>query len=335
MQYRKLGNTGVDVSRICLGMMSFGKPGGENGLFPWAKDFEEAKPLFKRAIELGINFFDTANVYQLGTSEEVTGKLIKEFGLDRDEIVVATKVHMPMRGEKPNSGGLSRKNILSEIDKSLERLQLDYVDLYQIHRLDPATPMEETMETLDEVVKSGKARYIGASTMHAWQFQKLQNIAEKNGWTKFVTMQNHYNLMYREEEREMNPYCLDSGVGLIPWSPLAGGRLTRSWGIQTERNKIDAVSPMVWDRSLDLDIPVIENLEKLAKEKGITMAQMALAWLLSKSAVTSPIVGSTSIRHIEEAVSALEINLSEEEISALEEPYKPHAVADVNGILMF
>lgn len=335
MQYRKLGNTGVDVSRICLGMMSFGKPGGENGLFPWAKDFEEAKPLFKRAIELGINFFDTANVYQLGTSEEVTGKLIKEFGLDRDEIVVATKVHMPMRGEKPNSGGLSRKNILSEIDKSLERLQLDYVDLYQIHRLDPATPMEEIMETLHEVVKSGKARYIGASTMHAWQFQKLQNIAEKNGWTKFVTMQNHYNLMYREEEREMNPYCLDSGVGLIPWSPLAGGRLTRPWGTQTERNKIDAVSPMVWDRSLDLDIPVIENLEKLAKEKGITMAQMALAWLLSKSAVTSPIVGSTSIRHIEEAVSALEINLSEEEISALEEPYKPHAVADVNGVLMF
>lgn len=335
MQYRKLGNTGVDVSRICLGMMSFGKPGGENGLFPWAKDFEEAKPLFKRAIELGINFFDTANIYQLGTSEEVTGKLIKEFGLDRDEIVVATKVHMPMRGEKPNSGGLSRKNILSEIDKSLERLQLDYVDLYQIHRLDPATPMEEIMETLHEVVKSGKARYIGASTMHAWQFQKLQNIAEKNGWTKFVTMQNHYNLMYREEEREMNPYCLDSGVGLIPWSPLAGGRLTRPWGTQTERNKIDAVSPMVWDRSLDLDIPVIENLEKLAKEKGITMAQMALAWLLSKSAVTSPIVGSTSIRHIEEAVSALEINLSEEEISALEAPYKPHAVADVNGVLMF
>lgn len=335
MQYRKLGNTGVDVSRICLGMMSFGKPGGENGLFPWAKDFEEAKPLFKRAIELGINFFDTANIYQLGTSEEVTGKLIKEFGLDRDEIVVATKVHMPMRGEKPNSGGLSRKNILSEIDKSLERLQLDYVDLYQIHRLDPATPMEEIMETLHEVVKSGKARYIGASTMHTWQFQKLQNIAEKNGWTKFVTMQNHYNLMYREEEREMNPYCLDSGVGLIPWSPLAGGRLTRPWGAQTERNKIDAVSPMVWDRSLDLDIPVIENLEKLAKEKGITMAQMALAWLLSKSAVTSPIVGSTSIRHIEEAVSALEINLSEEEISALEAPYKPHAVADVNGVLMF
>lgn len=335
MQYRKLGNTGVDVSRICLGMMSFGKPGGENGLFPWAKDFEEAKPLFKRAIELGINFFDTANVYQLGTSEEVTGKLIKEFGLDRDEIVVATKVHMPMRGEKPNSGGLSRKNILSEIDKSLERLQLDYVDLYQIHRLDPATPMEETMETLHEVVKSGKARYIGASTMHTWQFQKLQNIAEKNGWTKFVTMQNHYNLMYREEEREMNPYCLDSGVGLIPWSPLAGGRLTRPWGTQTERNKIDAVSPMVWNRSLDLDIPVIENLEKLAKEKGITMAQMALAWLLSKSAVTSPIVGSTSIRHIEEAVSALEINLSEEEISVLEAPYKPHAVADVNGVLMF
>lgn len=335
MKYTKLGNTGVDVSRICLGMMSFGKPGSENGLFPWAKDFEDAKPIFKRAIELGINFFDTANVYQLGTSEEVTGKLIKEFGLDRDEIVVATKVHMQMRGEKPNSGGLSRKNILAEIDNSLKRLQLDYVDLYQIHRLDGETPMEEIMETLHDVVKSGKARYIGASTMHTWQFQKLQNIAEKNGWTKFVTMQNHYNLMYREEEREMIPFCKDSGVGLIPWSPLAGGRLTRPWGMQTDRNKIDAISPMVWDRSLDLDLPVIENLEKLAKNKGITMAQMALAWLLSKSAVNAPIVGTTSVKHIEEAVSALDIQLTEEEIKALETPYQPHAVADVNGILAF
>lgn len=335
MKYTKLGNTGVDVSKICLGMMSFGKPGSENGLFPWAKDFEDAKPIFKRAIELGINFFDTANVYQLGTSEEITGKLIKEFGLDRDEIVVATKVHMPMRGEKPNSGGLSRKNIMAEIDKSLKRLQLDYVDLYQIHRLDGDTPMEEIMEALHDVVKSGKARYIGASTMYAWQFQKLQNIAEKNGWTKFVTMQNHYNLMYREEEREMIPFCKDSGVGLIPWSPLAGGRLTRPWGTETGRNKIDAVSPMVWDRSLDLDFPIIENLEKLAKAKGITMAQMALAWLLSKSAVNAPIVGTTSVKHIEEAVSALDIQLSEEEIKALEAPYKPHAVADVNGILAF
>lgn len=335
MKYTKLGNTGVDVSKICLGMMSFGKSGSENGLFPWAKDFEDAKPIFKRAIELGINFFDTANVYQLGTSEEVTGRLIKEFGLDRDEIVVATKVHMPMRGEKPNSGGLSRKNIMAEIDKSLKRLQLDYVDLYQIHRLDGETPMEEIMETLHDIVKSGKVRYIGASTMYTWQFQKLQNIAEKNGWTKFVTMQNHYNLMYREEEREMIPFCKDSGVGIIPWSPLAGGRLTRPWGTKTERNKIDTVSPMVWDRSLDLDLPIIENLENLAQQKGTTMAQLALAWLLSKSSVTAPIVGTTSVKHIEEAVSALDIALSEEEIKALEAPYKPHAVADVNGILAF
>lgn len=335
MQYTKLGNTGVDVSRICLGMMSFGKPGSENGLFPWAVDFEQAKPKFKRAIELGINFFDTANVYQLGTSEEVTGKLIKEFGLNRDEIVVATKVHMPMRGESPNSGGLSRKSIMAEIDHSLKRLQLDYVDLYQIHRLDGTTPMEEIMEALNDVVKSGKARYIGASTMHAWQFQKLQNIAEKHNWTKFVTMQNHYNLMYREEEREMIPFCEDSGVGLIPWSPLAGGRLTRPWGTQTERTKIDTVSPMVWDRSIDLDIPVIDNLQKMAAQRGISMAQMALAWMLSKSAVTAPIVGTTTIKHIEEAVSALDIQLTEEEINALEAPYKPHTVADVNGILMF
>lgn len=276
MKYVKLGNTGVDVSKICLGCMSFGTPGSENGVFPWARTFEDAKPIFKKAVDLGINYFDTANVYQMGSSEEIMGKLIREFGLDRDDIVVATKVDMTMRPDRPNGGGLSRKEIMSEIDKSLERLRMDYVDLYQIHRADPNTPFEETMEALHDLVKSGKVRYIGASTMYAWQFQKMQNIAEKNGWTKFITMQNQYNLMYREEEREMIPYCRDTKVGIIPWSPLAGGRLTHPWGTVTERNKIDGVSPMVWDRSLEQDLPVIENLQKMAAERGISMAQMAL-----------------------------------------------------------
>lgn len=230
MKYTKLGNTGVDVSKICMGMMSFGKPGSENGLFPWARDFDDAKPIFQRAIELGVNFFDTANVYQMGSSEIVTGQLIKAFNLDRDDIVVSTKVNFPMRPDRPNGGGLSRKNIMAEIDHSLKRLQLDYVDLYQIHRLDPHTPMEETMEALHDVVKSGKARYIGASSMYAWQFERLQNIAEKNNWTRFVSMQNHYSLIHREEEREMIPLCENRGVALIPWSPLAGGRVTRPWG---------------------------------------------------------------------------------------------------------
>lgn len=335
MKYVKLGNTGVDVSKICLGCMSFGTPGSENGVFPWARTFEEAKPIFKKAVDLGINYFDTANVYQMGSSEEITGKLIREFGLDRDDIVVATKVDMPMRPDRPNGGGLSRKEIMSEIDKSLKRLQMDYVDLYQIHRADPNTPFEETMEALHDLVKSGKVRYIGASTMYAWQFQKMQNIAEKNGWTKFITMQNQYNLMYREEEREMIPYCQDTKVGIIPWSPLAGGRLTHPWGTVTERNKIDGVSPMVWGRSLEQDMPVIENLQKMAAERGISMAQMALAWMLSKPYITAPIVGTTSPEHVEEAVAALDIVLTPEEIASLEAPYTPHAVADINGYMQF
>lgn len=335
MKYVKLGNTGVDVSKICLGMMSFGTPGPENGVFPWARTFEDAKPIFKKAIDLGINYFDTANVYQMGSSEEITGKLIREFGLDRDDIVVATKVDMEMRPGHPNGGGLSRKAIMSEIDKSLKRLGMDYVDLYQIHRLDPGTPIEEIMEGLLDVVKSGKARYIGASTMYAWQFQKMQNIAEKNGWTKFVTMQNQYNLMYREEEREMIPYCQDTKIGLIPWSPLAGGRLTHPWGTVTDRNKIDGVSPMVWDRSLKQDLPIIENLQKIAAERGVSMAQEALAWMLSKPYITAPIVGTTSPQHVEEAVAALDIALDADEIKALEAPYTPHAVADVNGYMAF
>lgn len=324
MKYTKLGTTGVDVSKICLGCMSFGKPGKGNGVFPWAKDYEDAKPIFKRAIELGINYFDTANVYQMGTSEEITGRLIKEFGLDRDEIVVATKVHFDMRPGKPNGGGSSRKNIMAEIDHSLKRLGLDYVDLYQIHRLDHNMAWEEIMEALHDVVKSGKARYIGASTMFAWEFERLQNIAEKHGWTKFVSMQNQYNLIYREEEREMMPLCQDRKIAVVPWSPLAGGRCTRPWGTQTTRSKIDDVSPMVWGATDNQDKKVVDTLEKVAKEHGISMAQEALAWILSKPYVTAPIVGSTSVKHLEEAVAALDVKLTEDEIKTLEAPYVPH-----------
>lgn len=323
MQYVKLGNTGVDVSRICLGCMSFGKPGKENGVFPWAKDYDDAKPIFKKAVDLGINYFDTANVYQMGTSEEITGRLIKDFGLNRDEIVVATKVHFDMRPGRPNGGGSSRKNIMAEIDHSLKRLGLDYVDLYQIHRLDHNTPMEEIMEALHDVVKSGKARYIGASTMFAWEFERLNNIAETHGWTKFVSMQNQYNLIYREEEREMMPLCQDRKIAVVPWSPLAGGRCARPWGVQTERSKIDDVSPMVWTMP-EQDKKVVDALEEVSKMNGNTMAQNALAWMLSKPYVTAPIVGSTSPKHLEEAVKALDIKLSKEEIKALETPYVPH-----------
>lgn len=326
MKYTKLGNTGMDVSKICLGMMSFGKPGPEHGLFPWARDFDEAKPIFRKAIEAGINYFDTANIYQLGSSEEVTGRLIKEFSLDRDEIVVATKVRMEMRPGKPNGGGLSRKAILGEIDKSLKRLGLDYVDLYTIHRLDPLTPMEETMEALHDVVKSGKARYIGASTMYAWQFERMQNIAEKNGLTKFVAMQNHYNLIYREEEREMIPLCQDRGIGLTPWSPLAGGRLAHPWGTITPRVKVDEVSKWVWDGTNAMDKIVVDNVQSMAQERGISMGKLALAWMLSKPYITAPIVGTTSTNHVEEAVAALDIQLTPEEIQRLEQPYLSHPV---------
>lgn len=324
MKYTKLGNTNVDVSRICLGMMSFGVPGKDNGLFPWAKTFEEGKAIFQKAIELGINYFDTANVYQNGTSEEITGKLIQAFNLNRDEIVVATKVHFPMRGERPNSGGLSRKNILTEIDHSLKRLQLDYVDIYQIHRLDPFTPMEEIMEALNDVVKSGKARYIGASTIYAWQLERMQQIAERYGWQKFISVQPQYNLIFREEERELLPLAQDRKMAVVPWSPLAGGLCSRPWGTQTTRTSMDEVSPMVWGNSQALDKPIIDNLEKIAKEQGRSMAQEALAWMLSKPYITAPIVGATDVKHIEEAVSAVDITLSAEEVEMLEKPYQPH-----------
>ena len=324
MKYVKFGNTGMDVSKICLGCMSFGTPGAEHGVFPWAKNFEDSKPIFKKAIDLGINYFDTANVYQMGSSEEITGKLIREFGLNRDEIVVATKVHFAMREGRPNGAGSSRKNILAEIDHSLKRLGLDYVDVYQIHRLDHETPWEEIMEALHDVVKSGKARYIGASTMFAWEFERLNGIAERHGWTKFVSMQNQYNLIYREEEREMMPLCMDRKIAVVPWSPLAGGRCTRPWGTQTARTAVDAVSPMVWGATEAQDKLVVDALQKVAEANGHTMAQVALAWLLSKPYVTSPIVGFTSPKHVEEAVAALDITLAPEEIAALEAPYVPH-----------
>ena len=324
MQYVKFGKTGMDVSRICLGMMSFGKPGSQNGVFPWARDFEDAKPIFKKAIDLGINYFDTANVYQMGSSEEITGRLIREYGLDRDEIVVATKVHFDMRPGHPNGGGSSRKNIMTEIDHSLKRLGMDYVDLYQIHRLDANTPMEEIMEALHDVVKSGKARYIGASTIFAWQLERMQQIAERHGWTKFVSLQPQYNLIYREEEREILPLCRDRGMAVVPWSPLAGGRCAHPWGTKTARNAIDAVSPMVWNATNDIDKPVVDNLEKIAAAHGRTMAQESLAWMLSKPEITAPIVGCTAVKHVEEAVSALDIKLEEEEVKALDPPSKPH-----------
>jgi aryl-alcohol dehydrogenase-like predicted oxidoreductase len=325
MEYLKLGNTGMDVSRICLGCMSFGI--GERGAFPWALNEERSRPMIKKALDLGINFFDTANFYSDGTSEEITGRALNDYA-DRDEIVLASKVFFPTR-EGPNGAGLSRKAILSEIDKSLERLGTDYVDLYYIHRLDHNTPIEETMEALHDVVKDGKARYIGASSMYAWEFLKAQHVAEKNGWTKFVAMQNHYNLMYREEEREMIPLCKEEKVGVVPWAPLASGRLTRDWGTSTNRSKIDDIGNNLYAGTADLDRKVVENITQLAKKKDVAMAQIALAWLLHNDTITAPIVGTTKISHIEAAVSALSIRLSPEEIAFLEEPYVPHSVIGI------
>ncbi len=304
--------------------MSFGRPGKENGVFPWAKDLDEAREIFRRAVDAGINYFDTANVYQMGSSEEITGKLIREFGLDRDEIVVATKVHFPMREGRPNGGGSSRKNILAEIDHSLRRLGIDFVDLYQIHRLDHETPMEEIMEALHDVVKAGKARYIGASVVFAWEFERLNQIAERNGWTKFVSMQNQYNLIYREEEREMIPLCQDRKIAVVPWSPLAGGRTAHPWGSKTSRSSIDEVSPMVWGGTEEADRKVVDNLEQIAREQGHSMAQISMAWMFSKPYITAPIVGFTSPSHVDEAVAALDIRLDEETIRRLEAPYVTH-----------
>jgi aryl-alcohol dehydrogenase-like predicted oxidoreductase len=320
MQYVKLGSTGVDVSRICLGAMSFGEPG--RGRHDWTLGEDDAGPIILRAFEAGVNFVDTANVYSAGGSEEILGKVLAEYG-HRDEIVLATKVNGRMR-PGPNGQGLSRKAILTEIDASLRRLGVDHVDLYQIHRWDPHTPIEVTMEALHDVVKAGKALHLGASSMWAWQFAKAQHTAERHGWTPFATMQNHYNLLYREEEREMLPLCADQGVGVIPWSPLARGRLTRPWDATTARTETDE-----FGRSLyrDEDREIVDRVLELAERRGLLPAQIALAWLLSKPAVTAPIVGATKRQHLEDALSAVDVTLAAEEIAFLEEPYRPHEVA--------
>ncbi len=320
MEYVTLGRTGMYVSRICLGCMSFGEPG--RGGHPWSLDEEASRPLIRQAIEAGINFFDTANVYSLGSSEEITGRALKDFAR-RDEIVLATKVHGVMR-EGPNGRGLSRKAIMTEIDHSLARLGTDYVDLYQIHRWDRRTPIEETMEALHDVVKAGKARYIGASSMYAWQFAKAQHVAGVNGWTRFVSIQNHYNLIYREEEREMLPLCADQGVGVIPWSPLARGRLTRDWDATTSRSQTDEFGQNLY---LPEDQQVTEQVAAIAAARGISRAQVAMAWILGRPEVTAPIVGVTRASHLEDAVAALGVELTAEETEQLEKPYVPHRIA--------
>ncbi|MFB9733741.1 aldo/keto reductase [Streptomyces thermocoprophilus] len=320
MQYVKLGSTGLDVSRICLGCMTYGVP--DRGTHEWTLDEDAARPLIRQALEAGITFFDTANVYSDGTSEEIVGKALRDFAR-RDEIVIATKVHGRMR-PGPNGAGLSRKAIMTEIDHSLARLGTDYVDLYQIHRFDPDTPVEETMEALHDLVKAGKVRYIGASSMYAWQFSKMQYTALLHGWTTFVSMQNHYNLLYREEEREMLPLCADLGVGVLPWSPLARGRLTRDWGTTTGRSATDAFGSTLY---LEGDRAVVETVTRIAQERGVPRAQVALAWLLHQDTVTAPIVGASKPQHITDAVAAVELRLTEKQIEELQAPYTPHPVA--------
>ncbi|MDW8276902.1 MAG: aldo/keto reductase, partial [Anaerolineales bacterium] len=322
MEYARLGNTGLKVSRICLGCMGFGDP--DRWIHKWVLKEEESRSIIKKALELGINFFDTANVYSLGVSEEILGRALKDFAR-REEVVIATKVFFKMR-EDPNGGGLSRKAILTEIDNSLRRLGTDYVDLYQIHRWDYETPIEETMDALNDVVRAGKARYIGASAMWAWQFQKALYVAEKHGWTRFVSMQNHYNLIYREEEREMMPLCRAEGIGSIPYSPLASGRLTRDWSETTLRYETDQIQKMKYDAAAEMDRPIVERVAELAQKHGVPRAQIALAWLLHKPPVVAPIVGATKISHLEDAVAALSVRLSQEEMNYLEEPYQPHRI---------
>ena len=322
MEYIRFGNTGMKVSRICLGTMTYGKP---TDRWPWALNEEQSRPFIHKALELGINFFDTADIYSYGVSEEVLGRALKDFAR-RDEVVLATKVFNPM-GTGPNDKGLSRKHIFSAIDASLQRLETDYVDLYQIHRWDYETPIEETMEALHDVVKSGKARYIGASSMHSWQFAQAQYIADQHGWTRFVSMQPHYNLIYREEEREMIPFCIDQKIAIIPWSPLARGMLT---GKRTkERNETERAKTDQFGKSLyghDADFDIVNRLTEVATSKGLPNAQVALAWVLSKPAITAPIIGASKPGHLEDAVAALSVKLSPEEITKLEELYQPHPV---------
>ena len=324
MKYTNFGNTGMKVSRLCLGCMSFGEPSA--GSHPWSLDDARSRPIIKRALEAGINFFDTANVYSAGTSEEIVGRALREYA-SRESIVLATKVHGPMRDDR-NGRGLSRKAIMHEIDASLKRLGTDYVDLYQIHRWDPSTPIEETLEALHDVVKAGKALYIGASSMYAWQFAKALYVARENNWTRFVSMQNHINLLYREEEREMLGLCRDQGIAVMPWSPLARGRLTRPWESEptTRRGESDEFGKKLYSTDAS-DQRIVETVGKIAAQRGVPRAQVALAWLLQKPGVTSPIVGASKPQHLEDALGAVDLELTHEEISALEQPYVPHAVA--------
>ena len=322
MKYTKLGRTGLDVSRLCLGCMSYG--GGNRGNHAWSLGEEESRPFIKKALEAGINFFDTANRYSLGKSEEILGRAICDFA-QRDEVVIATKVYGRMR-PGPNGAGLSRKAIFAEIDASLSRLGMDYVDLYQIHRFDHATPIEETLEALHDVVKAGKARYIGASSMRAWEFARALGIAERRGWTRFVSMQNLVNLLYREEEREMLPLCEAEGIGVIPWSPQARGKLSRDWDYKSVRTETDTAFDRHYGRTDKADKRVADRVAEVAKARGVPRAQIALAWVLAKPAVTAPIVGATKLRHLDDAIASVEVKLSDDEIAALEEPYVPHAV---------
>ncbi|MEU5102704.1 aldo/keto reductase [Streptomyces sp. NPDC021354] len=322
MEYARLGQSGIKVSRICLGMMSYGDPEHRK----WQLDIDAARPIVRRAVESGVTFFDTADMYSNGRSEEITGELLRDFFPGRDDYVLATKVYLPM-GPGPNDRGLSRKHILASIDASLRRLGTDHVDLYQIHRWDPETPIEETMEALHDVVRAGKARYIGASSMFAWQFAKAQHTAAAAGWTRFVSMQNHYNLLYREEEREMNPFCLDQGMGVIPWSPLARGLLAGT----RDRDRFGTTTragsdPLVEKWYADAEFDIVDATRAVAEERGLSPAQVALAWLLGRPAVTAPIVGATRIGHLEDAVAAVEVTLDEAEVARLEAPYRPRPV---------
>ncbi len=319
MEYTTLGRTGLKVSRITLGCMSYGIP--HRGRQPWSLDLDDARPFFRQALDAGINFFDTANVYSDGTSEEITGATLLSM-VPRDEVVIATKVHGRMHSDV-NGEGLSRKAIMREIDNSLRRLGTDYVDLYQIHRFDYTTPIEETLEALHDLVRAGKVRYLGASSMHAWQFTQALYLADLHGWTRFVSMQNYYNLLYREEEREMLPLCADQGVGVIPWSPLARGRLTRPWDTSTERSESDDFGRTLYS---DVDKPIVDAVLEIARNRGVAPAQVAMAWVLSKAAVTSPIVGATKAHHFDDAVAALSLHLDDSEVAALEAHYRPHAV---------
>ena len=322
MNHTRLGRTGLSVSRICLGCMSYGDPA--RGSHGWTLPESESRPFIRKALDLGINFFDTANVYSAGSSEEIVGKALLEY-VPREEVVIATKVHGRMR-PGPNGAGLSRKAILHEIDASLKRLGTDYVDLYQIHRWDPAVPIEETMEALDDVVRAGKARYLGASSMYAWQFAKALAVSEAHGWARFVAMQNYVNLLYREEEREMLPLCRDQGIGVIPWSPMARGRLTREWDASSARLEKDEFGRTLYAKTGDADRKVVDAVAAVATRRGVSRAQVALAWVLAQPGVTAPIVGATKLGQLDDAVAALALKLSPEEVAELEVPYVPHAI---------